>query len=114
MTLAIPPQIFPKKLDSKQKETTKKHSVFKNFFILSADFLIALSDFLIALSDFLIALPDSLIAFTNHLILSVIFLIKAPLTSPPKEDTIRKRKASPMRYFIPYINKLNFRAVSSS
>ena len=32
MTLAIPPQIFPKKLDSKQKETTKKHSVFKNFF----------------------------------------------------------------------------------
>ena len=107
MTLAIPPQIFPKKLDSKQKETTKKHSVFKNFFILSADFLIALS-------DFLIALPDSLIAFTNHLILSAIFLIKATLTSPPKEDTIRKRKASPMRYFIPYINKLNFRAFSSS
>ena len=107
MTLAIPPQIFPKKLDSKQKETTKKHSVFKNFFILSADFLIALS-------DFLIALPDSLIAFTNHLILSAIFLIKATLTSPPKEDTIRKRKASPMRYFTPYINKLNFRAFSSS
>ena len=106
MTLAIPPQIFPKKLDSKQKETTKKHSVFKNFFILSADFLIALS-------DFLIVLPDSLIAFTNHLILSAIFLIKATLTSPPKEDTIRKRKASPMRYFIPYINKLNFRAFSS-
>ena len=106
MTLAIPPQIFPKKLDSKQKETTKKHRVFKNFFILSADFLIALS-------DFLIALPDSLIAFTNHLILSAIFLIKATLTSPPKEDTIRKRKASPMRYFIPYINKLNFRAFSS-
>lgn len=106
MTLAIPPQIFPKKLDSKQKETTKKHSVFKNFFILSADFLIALS-------DFLIALPDSLIAFTNHLILSAIFLIKATLTSPPKEDTIRKRKASPMRYFIPYISKLNFRAFSS-
>ena len=106
MTLAIPPQIFPKKLDSKQKETTKKHSVFKNFFILSADFLIALS-------DFLIALPDNLIAFTNHLILSAIFLIKATLTSPPKEDTIRKRKASPMRYFIPYINKLNFRAFSS-
>ena len=106
MTLAIPPQIFPKKLDSKQKETTKKHSVFKNFFILSAGFLIALS-------DFLIALPDSLIAFTNHLILSAIFLIKATLTSPPKEDTIRKRKASPMRYFIPYINKLNFRAFSS-
>ena len=106
MTLAIPPQIFPKKLDSKQKETTKKHSVFKNFFILSADFLIALS-------DFLIALPDNLIAFTNHLILSAIFLIKATLTSPPKEGTIRKRKASPMRYFIPYINKLNFRAFSS-
>lgn len=106
MTLAIPPQIFPKKLDSKQKETTKKHSVFKNFFILSADFLIALS-------DFLIALPDSLIAFTNHLISSAIFLIKATLISPPKEDTIRKRKASPMRYFIPYINKLNFRAFSS-
>ena len=100
MTLAIPPQIFPKKLDSKQKETTKKHSIFKNFFILSADFLIALS-------DFLIALPDSLIAFTNHLILSAIFLIKA------KEDTIRKRKASPMRYFRLYINKLDFIAFSS-
>lgn len=106
MTLAIPPQIFPKKLDSKQKETTKKHSIFKNFFILSADFLIALS-------DFLIALPDSLIAFTNHLILSAIFLIKATLTSPPKEDTIRKRKASPMRYFRLYINKLDFIAFSS-
>lgn len=107
MTLAIPPQIFPKKLDSKQKETTKKHSIFKNFFILSADSFIALS-------GFLIALPDSLIAFTNHLILSASFLIKATPTSPPKEDTIRKRKASPMRYFIPYINKLNFRAFSSS
>ena len=106
MTLAIPPQIFPKKLDSKQKETTKKHSIFKNFFILSADFLIALS-------DFLIALPDSLIAFTNHLILSAIFLIKATLTSPPKEDTIRKRKASPMRYSRLYINKLDFIAFSS-
>ena len=84
MTLAIPPQIFPKKLDSKQKETTKKHSVFKNFFILSADFLIALS-------GFLIALPDNLIAFTNHLILPASFLIKATLTSPFKEYTIRKQ-----------------------
>ncbi|WP_347718771.1 hypothetical protein [uncultured Alloprevotella sp.] len=84
MTLAIPPQIFPKKLDSKQNETTKKHSVFKNFFILSADSFIALS-------GFLIALLDSLIAFTNHLILSAIFLIKATLTSPFKEYTIRKQ-----------------------
>ena len=84
MTLAIPPQIFPKKLDSKQKETTKKHSIFKNFFILSADFLIALS-------DFLIALPDSLIAFTNCLILPASFLIKATPTIPFKEYTIRKQ-----------------------
>ena len=105
MTLAIPPQIFPKKLDSKQKETTKKHSVFKNFFILSADFLIALSDFLIALAD-------SLIAFTNFLILSAIFLIKTTLTPPPREDTIRKAKAPPMSYFNPYTNKLDFIALS--
>ena len=105
MTLAIPPQIFPKKLDSKQKETTKKHSVFKNFFILSADFLIALS-------DFLIALPDSLIAFTDFLILSATFLIKTILKIPLREDTIRIQKAPPMRYFGPYINKLVFIAFS--
>ena len=84
MTLAIPPQIFPKKLDSKQKETTKKHSIFKNYLILSADSFIALS-------GFLIALPDNLIAFTNCLILPASFLIKATLTSPFKEYTIRKQ-----------------------
>ena len=84
MTLAIPPQIFPKKLDSKQKETTKKHSVFKNYLILSADSFIALS-------GFLIVLPDNLIAFTNCLILPASFIIKATPTSPFKEYTIRKQ-----------------------